>query len=146
MLESAQHRFALVHDGRVPASEAVRQALATVGVHADTPATVLCDGDAGLWRLQREVLPSATIVLDWSHAAVCFEHALQAARSLGAGMAECTLPARRFMAWSGRSVACGTRTGQGAGAGLPPLCRWAGREGLCEVPASAASNNASSGC
>jgi len=24
---------------------------------------VLCDGDAGLWRLQREALPGATIVL-----------------------------------------------------------------------------------
>jgi hypothetical protein len=32
-------------------------------VTADTPATVLCDGDAGLWRLQREVLPGATPVL-----------------------------------------------------------------------------------
>src|SRR4051794_41568933 len=55
---------------------------------ADTPATVLCDGDAGLWRLQREVLPGAMIVLDWWHAAVRFEHALQAARGLGAGTAD----------------------------------------------------------
>jgi hypothetical protein len=28
--------------------------------------TVLCDGDAGLWRLQRETLPAATLVLDCS--------------------------------------------------------------------------------
>ena len=63
--DDARHRFAFVRDGRVPASEAFRQALAAVGVGADTPATVLCDGDAGLWRLQREVLPNATPVLDW---------------------------------------------------------------------------------
>ncbi len=40
------------------------QALAAAGVDADTPATVLCDGDAGLWRLQRKVLPGAAVVLD----------------------------------------------------------------------------------
>ena len=84
----AQHRFAFVRDGQVPASDAFRRALAAAGMHADTPATVLCDGDAGLWRLQREVLPGAMIVLDWWHAAVRFEHALQAARSLGAGTAD----------------------------------------------------------
>jgi hypothetical protein len=55
------------------------------GVTADTPATVLCDGDAGLWRLQREALPNATIVLDWWHVAVRFEHALQSGSQTGAG-------------------------------------------------------------
>src|SRR4051812_38294133 len=73
----AQHRFAFARNGQATASAAFRQALATAGVQADTPATVLCDGDAGLWRLQREVLPGATIVLDWWHAAVRFEHARQ---------------------------------------------------------------------
>ena len=61
------------------------------------PATVLCNGDAGLWRLQREALPNATIVLDWWHAAVRFEYALQAAHGLGAAdaklAAELGLPA-----------------------------------------------------
>jgi len=47
----AQHRFAFARNGQAIASEAFRQALAAAGVHADTPATVLCDGDAGLWRL-----------------------------------------------------------------------------------------------
>jgi hypothetical protein len=47
------------------ASEAFQQALAVAGVQANTPATVLCDGDAGLWRLQHEALPGATVVLDW---------------------------------------------------------------------------------
>jgi hypothetical protein len=45
-------------------AEAFRAALAATGVNAETPATVLCDGDAGLWRLQRQVLPNATPVLD----------------------------------------------------------------------------------
>src|SRR4051812_49618208 len=50
----AQHRFAFARNGPETASAAFRQALAAAGVGADTPATVLCDGDAGLWRLQRE--------------------------------------------------------------------------------------------
>src|SRR4051812_26531376 len=50
----AQHRFAFARNGPETASEAFRQALAAAGVRADTPATVLCDGDAGLWRLQHE--------------------------------------------------------------------------------------------
>src|SRR4051812_39218242 len=87
----AQHRFAFARNGPATASETFRQALATAGVGADTPATVLCDGDAGLWRLQREALPGATIVLDWWHAAVRFEHALQAARGLGVGAADASL-------------------------------------------------------
>src|SRR3954468_12306051 len=67
--QGAQHRFAFARNGQATASEAFRQALAAAGVDSGTPATVLCDGDAGLWRLQREALPGATIVLDWWHAA-----------------------------------------------------------------------------
>jgi len=94
----AQHRFAFARNGPETASAAFRQALAAARVGADTPATVLCDGDAGLWRLQREALPGATIVLDWWHAAVRFEHALQAARGLGAGTAGASLVYRpRFV-------------------------------------------------
>ena len=59
-----QHRFAFVRNSAVAAADAFQQALAAAGVHADTPATVLCDGDAGLWRLQRTALPKATVVLD----------------------------------------------------------------------------------
>ena len=94
--DGAQHRFAFVRDGQVPASEAFRRALAAAGVGANTPATAPCDGDAGLWRLQREVLPNATPVLDWWHAAVRFEHALQAARGLGAGTADARLADARL--------------------------------------------------
>src|SRR3954454_10276307 len=41
----AQHRFAFARNGPAVASEAFRQALAVAGMGADTPATVLCDGD-----------------------------------------------------------------------------------------------------
>ena len=61
----AQHRFAFTRTGAIATTEAFRAALAAAGVGANTPATVLCDGDAGLWRLQRAVLPNATPVLDW---------------------------------------------------------------------------------
>ena len=82
-----QHRFAFARNGQAASAGALRQALAAAGVGADTSATVLCDGDAGLWRLQQEVLPGATPVLDWWHAAVRFEHALQTARGLEAQIA-----------------------------------------------------------
>ena len=104
--------------------EAFRQALAAAGVNADTPATVLCDGDAGLWQLQRKVLPGAAVVLDWWHAAVRFEHALQAARGLGAGTAEAShgatairgLERAKWRLWHGRWPGCRGR--------LAALCRW----------------------
>src|SRR4051794_5437228 len=110
----APHRFAFARNSPATASEAFRQALATAGVGADTPATVLCDGDAGLWRLQREALPGAMIVLDWWHAAVRFEHALQAARGLGAGTADTHLADEavrgleraKWRLWHGRWTGC----------------------------------------
>jgi hypothetical protein len=109
-----QSRFAFARNGPTIASEAFKQALAAAGVQADT---VLCDGDAGLWRMQREVLPKATVVLDWWHAAVHFEHALQVARGLGACAAGThTSPTRRFADWSVRSGARGTGAGRDAGA------------------------------
>jgi len=131
--DDTQHRFAFVRGGQVPASEAFRRALAAAGVGAKTPATVLCDGDAGLWQLQREVLPNATPVLDWWHAAVRFEHALQAARSLGAGTAEARLAGTavrgleraKWRLWHGGWPGCRRR--------LAALCRWAGCEGVHEV-------------
>ena len=124
----AQHRFAFARNGPATASAAFRQALAAAGVGADTPATVLCDGDAGLWRLQREALPGATIVLDWWHAAVRFEHALQAARGLGAGTADAslahsavrTLDRAKWCLWHGRWTGCRRK--------LAALRRWTRRK------------------
>jgi len=129
----AQHRFAFARNGQATASEAFRQALATVGVGADTPATVLCDGDAGLWRLQREALPGATIVLDWWHAAVRFEHALQAARGLGVGTADAhlvrdataVLERAKWCLWHGRWTGCRRK--------LASLCRWTKRKPIRAV-------------
>ena len=43
-----QHRFAFARNGQAVSAKAFRQALATAGVHVDSSATVLCDGDAGL--------------------------------------------------------------------------------------------------
>ena len=63
--DGAQHSSAFARTGQAVTAVAFRRALAAAGVDADTPATVLCDGDAGLWRLQRKVLPNATVVLDW---------------------------------------------------------------------------------
>jgi hypothetical protein len=106
-----QHRFAFVRNGQAASAEAFTQALAAAGVYADTPATVLCDGDAGLWRLQRETLPAATVVLDWWHVAVRFEHALQAARGLGAGSADTdevvgAIDRAKWRLWHGRWTGC----------------------------------------
>ena len=95
---------------------------------AETPATVLCDGDAGLWRLQREALPNATIVLDWWHAAVRFEHALQAARGLGAADTHLAdeavrgLERAKWRLWHGRWPGCRRK--------LAALCRWARRTSI----------------
>jgi hypothetical protein len=127
-----QHRFAFARNGHA-ASAVFRQVLAAVDVNADTPATVLCDGDAGLWRLQRKVLPGATIVLDWWHAAVRLEHALQPARGLEAGTADTSLVDRavrgleraKWRLWHGRWPGCRR--------GLAVLCRWMQRRPLRDV-------------
>src|SRR4051794_28530461 len=131
--QGTQHRFAFARNGPATASAAFRQALATAGVQADTPATVLCDGDAGLWRLQRAALPGAMIVLDWWHAAVRFEHALQAARGLGAGTADTslahdavrTLDRAKWCLWHGRWTGCRGK--------LAALRRWTRRKPIREV-------------
>jgi hypothetical protein len=129
--EGEQHRFAFVRNGPVTASDAFQQVLAAAGVNADTPATVLCDGDAGLWRLQHETLPDATVVLDWWHLAVRFEHALQAARGLGtaeahlADQAVRSLERAKWRLWHGRWSGCRRK--------LAALYRWTQRKSLREV-------------
>ena len=126
--QGSQSRFAFARNSPAIASGAFKQALTTAGVTADTPATVLCDGDAGLWRLQREALPNATVVLDWWHAAVRFEHALQAARGVGAADAQLAAEAVRglerakWRLWHGRWSGCRRK--------LAALCRWARRTSI----------------
>jgi len=132
-VHGSQHRFAFARNGQAVLAEAFRQTLAAAGVHADTPATVLCDGDAGLWWLQRAVLPGAMVVLDWWHAAVRFEHALQAARSLGAGTADTHfadkavrgLERAKWRLWHGRWPGCRRK--------LAALCRWTKRKHLRDL-------------
>ena len=129
--EGNPSRFAFARNSPAIASDAFNQALAAAGVSADTPATVLSDGDAGLWRLQREALPNATIVLDWWHVAVRFEHALQTARGLGAADANLATEAVRglerakWRLWHGRWLGCQRK--------VAALCRWTQRTNLCGV-------------
>jgi hypothetical protein len=126
--QGSQSRFAFARNSPAIASGAFKQALAVAGVTADTPATVLCDGDAGLSRLQREALPNATVVLDWWHAAVRFEHALQAARGLGvtdaylAAEAVRGLERTKWRLWHGRWTGCRRK--------LAALCRWVRRKSI----------------
>jgi hypothetical protein len=128
-----QSRFAFARNSPAIAADAFKQALTAAGVSADTLAIVLCDGDAGLWRLQREALPGAMVVLDWWHAAVRFEHALQAARGLGAGAADTHLAAEavrgleraKWRLWHGRWPGCRRK--------LAALLRWAQREQMRDV-------------
>src|SRR3954462_9911382 len=129
--DGTQHRFAFARNGHAASVEAFAQALAVAGVHADTPATVLCDGDTGLWRLQREVLPVATVVLGWWHVAIRFEHALQTARGLGAADAKLADEAARSLEhakwrlWHGRWIGCRRK--------LAGLYRWTKRKHVREI-------------
>ena len=129
-----QHRFAFARNGQAASAEAFRQALAAAGVGADTPAAVLCDGDAGLWRLQREVLPGATLALDWWHIAVRFEQALRAARGLLAtSTADAPLAQEaagestraKWSLWRGRRTGCRRK--------LAALRRWTKRKRMRDV-------------
>jgi hypothetical protein len=111
-LDGTQHRFAFARNGNSVSEFA--NAVVSAGIRLGTPATVLCDGDPGLWKLQRRVMPDATLFLDWFHIAMRFEHALQAARGLGAGTSSGYLrghPIRelessKWRLWHGRSSAC----------------------------------------
>jgi AcrR family transcriptional regulator len=79
----AQHRFAFARNGE--SADDFARALVRADVRGGTPSTELSDGDAGLWALQRAVLPAATVVLDWHHIAMRFEHVLRAAAGVGRG-------------------------------------------------------------
>jgi hypothetical protein len=78
-------------------------------------------------------LPQATVVLDWWHLAVHFEHALQAARGLGAGTAAnhladqavCGLERAKWRLWHGRWRGCRRE--------LAALCCWTQRKHLRHV-------------
>jgi hypothetical protein len=87
-LDGSQHRFAFARNGN--SASAFAEAIVSAGIRLGTPATVLSDGDTGLRKPQRQVVPEATLVLDWRHIAMRFEHALQAARGIGRGTTNAT--------------------------------------------------------
>ena len=78
-------------------------------------------------------MPGATIVLDWWHAAVRFEHALQAARGFGVGTADTslaqdalrTLERAKWCLWHGRWTGCRRK--------LAALRRWTRRKPIRDV-------------
>jgi hypothetical protein len=123
--DGTQHRFAFARNGQATSAEAFAQALAAAGVHADAPATVLCDGDGGLWRPQRETLPAAPSC--WTGGTPPCASSMRCRQRVTSARARATrvLPTRRFVAWSVRSGACGTAAGQGVGASSRPLSRGA---------------------
>ena len=128
--EGSQHRFAFVRNGPAVSAEAFARALAAAGVNEATPATVLCDGDAGLWRMQRATLPDATVVLDWWHIAIRFEHALRTARGLGAGGSHAdhavgAIDRAKWRLWHGRWTGCRRK--------LAGLYRWTKRQHVRDV-------------
>ncbi len=111
-IDGSQHRFAFARNGNSVSEFA--NAIVGAGVRLGTPVTVLSDGDAGLWKLQRQVVPQATVVLDWWHVAVRFEHALQAARGIGVGTTSAHLQSyvvrdlakAKWRLWHGRPSSC----------------------------------------
>jgi len=107
-----QHRFALARNGGSAGDFA--RAMVRAGVMGGTSSTVLSDGDAGLWSLQRVVLPAETLVLDWFHVAMRFEHVLRAASGVGVGTADAHLSElskrhverAKWCLWHGRWKRC----------------------------------------
>jgi hypothetical protein len=93
-LDGSQHRFAFARNCN-SASE-FADAIVSAGGRFSTAATVLSDGDAGRWKLQRQAVPEATLLLDWWHIAMRFEHALQAARGIGQGTTSVTFAPTPF--------------------------------------------------
>ena len=105
--DGTQHRFAFARNGA--SADQFAGALARAGVCRDTPATVLSDGDAGLRNLQAQVLPDATVVLDWFHIAMRFEHVLKTATSVGARIVEIRrndVERAKWRLWHGRWKGC----------------------------------------
>src|SRR5208282_3291551 len=62
-LDGSQLRFAFARNGN--SAREFADAVVSAGVRLGTPATVLCDGDPGLWSCSVRLLPKATLVLDW---------------------------------------------------------------------------------
>jgi len=105
--QGAQHRFTLARNGQATASAAFRQALVAAGVGADTPATVLCDSDAGLWRLSAQARCPVPLDKAQASASPCVTPPASAASSDTSATCWATSNATR-QRW------CPTRPGVGA--------------------------------
>jgi hypothetical protein len=124
-------RFAFARNGG--SVERFAFALVRAGVRDGMPATVLSDGDEGLRNLQRRVLPKATVVLDWFHIAMRFEHALRAAVGLGAGtvnayvgnIAHRDVERAKWRLWHGRWRGCLIK--------LAGVCQWTKAKSIADV-------------
>ena len=105
--DGVQHRFAFARNGG--SAEHFAGALTRAGVSGRTPATVLSDGDTGLRNLQNQVLPTATVVLDWFHIAMRFEPILKMATGVGARtnkMQRSDVERAKWRLWHGRWKGC----------------------------------------
>ena len=105
--DGVQHRFAFARNGG--SAEQFAGALTRAGVRGHTQATVLSDGDAGLRALQTQVLPDATVVLDWFHIAMRFEHVLKTAAGVGARTSDIQrsdVERAKWCLWHGRWKGC----------------------------------------
>jgi hypothetical protein len=68
--DGSQHRFTFARNG--DSEREFSSTIVSATIRPGAPATVLSDGDAGLWKLQRQVVPQKTLVLDWWHIAMRF--------------------------------------------------------------------------
>jgi len=124
----SQSRFAFARNSPTIASSAFKQALAAAGVQADTPATVLCDGDAGLWRLRTRRCRRARSCSTGGTPRCASSTRCRRPAALARARPTCTWPTRRFAKWRlwhGRWPGCRRR--------LAGLCRWAQRKHVRDV-------------
>ena len=110
-LDGTQHRFAFARNGG-SASSSPAPWCGRVCLAIRRPPC--CRTVMQLRNLQRCVLPEATVVLDWFHVAMRFEHVLKAASGLGAGTVDANLGKSRrhdiehakWRLWHGRWKGC----------------------------------------
>jgi len=138
----AQHRFAFTRTGLAATTEAFRAALAAAGVNADTSATVLCDGMPGCGGCSARCCRAPRSCSIGGTPRCVSSTRCRRLAALARARPTRPWPTRQYVAWNGRSGACGTGAGRDAGAGSPPCA--AGRG--ARWPASAACDNASPGC
>jgi hypothetical protein len=89
------------------------------GVRSRTPHTVLSDGDVSLRNLQRRVPPKTTVVLDWFHIGMRFEHVRRPQSVSVWEQLTLTFGFKAIAISSARGGAFGTAAGRAAWSSLP---------------------------